>query len=462
MDIHYRDYLFNESNLKSSSTRQQDEKEKEPNSEYSLIYKRSFKEKGHELSGEMKYLDNWESSNQLFTQDIFSSDGSEEKILQHSLNDESEKQFLVQVDYIKPIGRDGKFETGFRTSFRDMVNDYVVAQKNASGEFVPLPNLDNIFFYNENIHAAYGILANKKKRISYQAGLRAEWTDVKTILKETNEVNPRNYVNLFPSAHLTFELPKENSFQLSYSRRVRRPFYNDLSPFFTFSDSRNYFSGNPDLDPEFSNVFEIGHLKAFDKGSFSSSLYYRNTDGKIDHIRRVDNNGNSTTIPENLLSEKAWGAEFISVYSPYTWWKMDFNANFFHADIDGSNIIKSYTASTYSWFARQTSRFMLPKNLDLQLRMNYEAPQETVQGRREALYYADVSASKEVLKGNGTINFSVLDVFNTRWSRSVSTGQNFYTKGEYQFRRRQINLSFNYRIRQSQDVKAKKILPEEG
>lgn len=454
MDITYRDYFStgNFTSVPSVSTRNQDETEDEPNSEYSLIYKRSFKQKDHELVAEMKYLDNWESSDQLFTQKYFNTSGGEDPdrtVLQNSLNDESEKQFLVQLDYVRPIGKEGKMETGLRTSFRDMTNDYVVSEKNAAGEFVPLPGLDNLFFYNENIHAAYGILANTSKRFSYQAGLRAEWTDVKTTLAETNEVNPREYMNLFPSAHLSYEMEQENSLQVSYSRRVRRPFYNDLSPFFTFSDSRNYFAGNPDLNPEFSNVFEIGHLKGFDKGSISSSVYYRHTDGKIDRIRTVDDKGNATTIPQNLVSEKAFGAEFISNYSPFSWWKLDFNVNFFHADIDGTNILKTYRASTYSWFARQTSRFTLPRQFDIQLRFNYEAPQRTVQGRQRSLYYADLSASKDVFKGKGTLNFTVLDVFNTRWSRYSSTGPNFYTRGESQGRRRQVNLTLNYRIRQS-------------
>ena len=70
------------------------------------------------------------------------------------------------------------------------------------------------------------------------------------------------------------------------------------------------------------------------------------------------------------------GVEFTSNYSPYKWWKLDFNANLFHADIDGSNIVKSYETSTYSWFARQTSRFTFAKALDIQLRGNYEAPRK--------------------------------------------------------------------------------------
>jgi outer membrane receptor protein involved in Fe transport len=458
-DILYNDYLFDPSNMSGFTKRRQDEDEVEPNSEYSLIYKKTYEQKGHELTGEVKFLDNWESSDQWFMQDQFASDGTAiASTLERSLNDEFEKQWLFQVDYIRPIGKEGKIEMGARSSFRDMVNDYIVTRQNEEGEFEPITDLnnidlDNVFVYDENIHAVYGILGNKSKKFSYQAGLRAEWTDVKTTLRETGDVNPRKYANLFPSAHLTYDLPKENAIQVSYSRRVRRPFYNDLSPFMTFSDKRNYFSGNPDLNPEFSNVYEIGHIKYFDKGSLSSSVYYRDTDNKIDRIRLVNDDGLSTTLPQNLVSEKAMGVEFSSTYSPTSWWKLDFNFNFFHADIDGSNIIETYKATTYSWFVRQTSRFTLPKSFDIQVRGNYEAPQNTAQGKRKALYYADLSMSKDILKGRGTINFNILDIFNTRRIRAISEGENFYTDSNFQARRRQFNLTFNYRIKQAKQVK---------
>ncbi len=461
MDINYRDYFFNKNTLSGIIKRTQDEDEIEPNSEFSVNYKKGFAQKGHELIGEIKYIDYWENSDQLFTQNHFTPDNTEiisKGVLQHSLNDEFEKQWLFQLDYVKPIGKEGKFETGVRSSFRNMVNDYVVSQKSALGVFNPLPGLDNIFVYDENIHGAYGMLGNKSKRFAYQAGVRAEWTDVTTTLKETNERNPRDYVNLFPSAHVTLNMEKENGLQLSYSKRVRRPFYNDLSPYVTFSDSRNFFSGNPDLEPEFSNVFELGHVKTFEKGTYSSSLYYRSTQGKIDRIRRVDDLGNSITITENLLSETAYGVEFTSAFTPYTWWKFDFNFNFFHANIDGSNILLDYKTKTYSWFTRQTSRFSLTKKLDVQLRMNYDAPQKSVQGRRKSIYYADISMSRDVLKDRGTMTLNVLDVFNTRKGRNVSMGPNFMSDGYGYFRPRQINLSFGYRIKQSKETKNVKMI----
>ncbi len=458
-DIVYNDYLFTDTNFIGYTTRRQDENEAEPNSEYSLIYKRILEGKGHELLAEVKYLDNWESSDQTFTQHRFSVEGVEDAtqaLLQKSLNDESEKQLLFQVDYTRPIAKEGKLEGGLRTSYRKMTNDYLVTQQNSLGGFDPLPGLDNIFYYDENISAAYAILGNKTGIISYQAGVRAEWTDVKTTLEKTNEVNPRKYANLFPSSHVTFKLAKENSLQVSYSRRVRRPFYNDLSPFVTFSDSRNYFSGNPDLNPEFSNVFEIGHIKYFETGSVSSSIYNRDTRDKIESIRIVNEDGNADTKPQNLLSENAYGVEFSGTLTIVKWWKADANFNFFYSKVDGSNIVSTYKTDTYSWFSRQTSRFSLPGKVDLQLRTNYEAAQKTVQGRRKDLFYTDLSVSKEILKGNGTLNLTVLDVFNSRKFRSISEGETFYSDRNSQFRRRQINLTFNYRIKQSKAKKPKK------
>lgn len=452
MDIRYRDYLSDETNLQSITYRTQDEDETEPNSEYTLSYKKTFKREGHELYADVRFLDNWEASDQYFGQKTLNPDGSASDIkdvLQRSVNDETEKQFLVQIDYIQPFAKDGKFEAGLRSSSRDMTNAFSVTQQAEDDSWIALDSLTNNFLYEENINAVYGILGNKFNKVSYQMGLRAEWTDVTTTLEETNEVNPREYFNLFPSAHITYDLPRQHALQVSYSRRVRRPQYNDLSPFMTFSDSRNFFSGNPDLNPEFTNSFELGHIKDFEKGSFSTSIFYRHTTGKIMRIRRVNNLGNASTLPENLANENSYGVEFVTTFSPYNWWKIDGSLNFFRAIIDGSNLSTDFQSDTYSWLTLLNSRFTIGANTDFQLRGNYHAPQKTPQGSVKAIATLDAAISKDVLKNNGTITLSVVDVFNSRKYRSVAKGTNFLTEINSQGRLRQINLTFNYRLHQT-------------
>ncbi len=449
-DIEYLDYLFTTDNYRGTTYRRQDETETEPNAEYALSYKRSFAREGHELVADVRFLDNWEQSDQFYTQQTLRGNGRPvDDPLQRSLNDETEKQLLGQLDYVHPFGKDGKFEAGLRSSFRDMTNNYSVTQRTEPDDWQPIDSLTNNFLYEEDIHAAYLILGNKVRRISYQVGLRAEWTGVTTTLRLTDQVNPRTYANLFPSVHLTYGLPLRNDLQVSYSRRVRRPQYNDLSPFMTFSDNRNFFSGNPDLNPEFSDAFEVGHVKHLERGSLSSSLYYRHTTGKIIRVRTVDARGISTTVPENLSVENSYGAEFAGSYQPRQWWKLDGSVNFFRAITDGGNLDATFRADTYSWFARMISRFSFWQNADFQLRGNYEAPQQTPQGRRLAIATLDAAISKDFLKNNATLTLNVLDVFNSRRFRSITEGENFYTAGNAQGRLRQVNLTFNYRLRQA-------------
>lgn len=450
-DIRYQDYINSIDNYQSFTTRRQDEKEREPNSEISLSYKKTFEQKGHELTTAFTYLNYWENSDQIYTQNTFSPIGmplSGANLIQYSLNDEYENQYLVQIDYTKPFGKDGKLESGFRTSFREMKNDYLVTQEDENGIANTILGLDNVFVYDENILAAYAIYGNKINKISYQAGLRAEHTDVNTILEETNESNPRNYANLFPSAHLTYNLTAENAFQFSYSRRVRRPVYNDLSPYVTLSDARNFFSGNPDLDPEFTDALELGHIKYFENGTLFSTVYYRSTQDKIDRIRSVEPNGNATTIPFNLNGENAFGLEFSGDYKLTSWWKMDLNVNFFYADIDGRNIQPDFAATTYSWLLRQTSRFTLRNGLDIQFRGNYEARQKTAQGVRKGIVFFDFSVAKAILNQRGNLVLNINDILNSRRNRFISEGTNFFTEGDIQSLRRQINLTLNYRIKQ--------------
>ena len=448
-DFYYLDYRKALSNLYSDTYRQQDEKETEPNAEYALTFKKSFAKKGKEFSADLRYLDYWEQSDQIYTQTSKFGDGSPypaNSLVQKALNDEYERQWILQADYTNPLGKDGKVEMGLRTSFRDMINDYIVTQQQANGSFAVIPGLQNLFDYQENISAAYLILGNKQHKFSYQFGLRGEVTDIQTELKQTQEKNPRNYANLFPSAHFTYAMNPNSSFQLGYSRRVRRPTYNELSPFVTFSDNRNFFSGNPNLNPEFTNSFDLGHLKYFEAGSLSSSVYYRYTTGKIDQIRTVDAQGFSKSLPLNFADQQSMGIELTSSFNVSKAYKADLSLNAFRAKIDATNVDANYLVDTYSWFMRHTSRIKLGGGIDAQVRANYEAPQKTAQGTRGHIAWMDLSATKDILQGKGTLSLNVLDLFNSRIMRTETFGGTFYTNREMQGRLRQINITFNYRL----------------
>lgn len=449
-EIEYRDYESSLNNLTGISVRTDDEKETEPNLEYAMTFRRDFEKEGHELVIDFRYQDDQETEQSSIREEYFTSEfvsSGQPNLFQRSKNAEDQRNMIAQIDYVHPFAEEGKFELGYRGGFQFINNDYLVEELN-NNIWESLPGISNELNYDEIVHAAYAIWGNKYGKFSFQGGLRAELSDIRTELLQTNEINQRDYFNLFPSVHFGFDLPKENSIQLSYSRRLSRPRFWDLNPFFSFSDARNFRSGNPNLNPEYTDAIEIGHLKYWDNGTLSSSIYYRHTEGIIENIQTIDENGNTVSQPQNLATEDAFGTEFTFSYTPFKWWDIDGSFNFYRAFTDGGNLAPNLQADFYSWFTRLNSKLKIGKTIDGQFRINYRAPRNTTQGRDKAEYYMDIAMSKDIFKGNGTLTLSGRDVFNTRRRRFITQGVNFYREGDFQWRARQVVLTFNYRLNQ--------------
>jgi len=136
-------------------------------------------------------------------------------------------------------------------------------------------------------------------------------------LVETGEKKNKEYLNLFPSGHFSFELPGRNTLQVSYSRRINRPYYRLLSPFYNFINPYYIRTGNPDLDPEFTHSMEMGYMKNREIASLSSSVYYRYSDGVIQRIQTANDEGVTIARPENLSVERSYGLELIYSLDPF-------------------------------------------------------------------------------------------------------------------------------------------------
>ena len=428
--------------------RTDDEIEDESKHEYSLDYRKKFAEKGRSLSGRLSYQDNGETEQSILTNRLYQSnqplgDINKEQL---STNDENETRTLVQIDYKHPIGKDTKIELGGQTSLRSIQNDFEVSEKNGE-EFVAIEERTNDFQYNEDVHAAYLIYGSKVNKWSYQVGLRSEYSIVKTELLQTEEVNYRDYFGLFPSAFVNYDLQAGQSIQLSYSRRIQRPRFWDLNPFFSFTDERNFFSGNPNLDPEYTDSYETQYIKIWDSGNIGGSIYYRHTEDARQRIKEVDPiEGTSITIPVNLATQDNIGLEMLFSYSGIKWLRLDGNANLFRAQTAGEYNGQNFDVDTYSWTGRLTSRFTFWNGSDFQIRTNHRAGRETQQGTRGAVTSVDLGWTKDLLNKNLTLTLSVRDLFNSRKRIYERFGPDFYEDGEFQWSSRAMSLTANYRI----------------
>lgn len=365
-------------------------------------------------------------------------------------NNEGSKNILLKTDYVHPFEKGGKFEMGFKVNNKTIDDDYQVSKMNkAINQFEVAAGQKNNLLYNENISAGYLMYGQKLNKFSYQLGLRTEFSEIRTELVTTKEINSRNYLNFFPTSHFSYLVKDEDAIQLSYSRRIQRPREWWLLPFSGASDSRNNFLGNPNLNPENTDAFELGYLNYFGKGSLLSSVYYRYTTGVMERILLSNGTGTTQRMPINIGFRNALGIEFSGSYQLYKWWDLRADFNFFREITDGSHLGITYFSDTYAWSSKLNSKWTIKKKLGIQSSFDYNAPQKTTQGEQLARYALNMGASIDVLKGNGTVSFNASDIFNTRKRRNIDYGANFYSEGEFQWHSRFFKLGFTYRINQS-------------
>jgi outer membrane receptor protein involved in Fe transport len=375
---------------------------------------------------------------------------------------------------VLPLAKGSQFEAGYRGDFLNITTDFSVIKKG-----IPYPEFTNILEYKEKVNALYVNYGFKVKKFSFLFGTRWEDSNIDVNQLATNEYNNKRYNNFFPSAFVTYEFANQTSASISYSKRLQRPRGRQLNPFNNLSSNVNIFVGNPDLNPSFTDAIDLGYLKKWSSITFSTSIYGNRTKDAIQYVRSESGEfENEVPIilssPINLATEYRAGFEFTLNYSPYKWWKLNSNFNFFYVETDGdfnyidfngNPVSQNFDNSATSWFTRLTSKITLPYKIDWQTNATYNGSQRNAQGRSLGVFSMNLAFSKDVLKDKGTIALNVSDVFNSR-KRIMETYIPGLVEsyGEMQWRVRQINLSFTYRfnIQKNEREKPRKSLQEDG
>ncbi len=413
-------------------------------------YRYQFNTNGHELTADYQYETGTDEEISNVTELYLFGGADNIPAYQYVDNLEQEDRHMVQVDYVNPFSQDGKFEAGLKSNMRELDHEYTVTDE-ANG----ILDVSNQLIYDENIHAAYATYTNKIYDLSYQLGLRGELSQIKTDFTKTNEVNKRDYADVFPSIHLSYDFTPVNALQLSYTRRLRRPRSWDLVPFRNFSDSRNVRQGNPNLDPEYSDSYEIGHLYHNDRGSMSTALFYRHADGVIQWFETaVDSVVYSK--PYNIGTRDEYGVEWILAGSITRWLNLQLSANVFQMYSEGHFLGQDYEAEDFMWMGRGVARVMFTKKDQVQLRGGYRGAHETFQGRFEGHIMMDAGYSHTLWDGDGTLTLGVRDIFATRKHEMEVWTDTFYTHSTFQRRGRVWQASLTYRFNQDKSNNRKR------
>ena len=419
---------------------------------------KKFKTDGHQLSIDGSYSMSKDNENALITineNDLFTNTFFNDQ--QRTGNIQKQKRVLLQADYVLPIAGKHRFEAGYRGNITDLTTDYSVENLD-NGIWVNDSKFTNILQYKETVNALYSQFGSKINKFSYLLGLRFEDSNIEVNQFTQAIFNNKKYNNFFPSAFLTYELGDFENVSVSYSKRISRPRARFINPFSSLSSNINLFRGNPDLDPSLTDAFDVGYLKKWNKLTFNTSMYFNRTIDAVQFVRNteiIDNTSVLVTSPVNVGSEERFGFEFTLTYNAFKWWRLNGNFNFFrnqtkgdYTFVDLNNTAQNidFSNTALSWFSRITSKVTLPLGIDWQTNATYNAPQTNAQGRSKGIASMNLAFSKDVMKDKGTIALNVSDVFNSR-KRITETElplQNAYS--EFQWRERQVNLSFTYRF----------------
>ncbi|MET3112816.1 outer membrane receptor protein involved in Fe transport [Pedobacter sp. CG_S7] len=398
-----------------------------------LDFSQKFKKPREELTFNFGFSKGNNDSYQVFDTQIYNQNG-ETVVLPLAVNSNNgignDKNYNIQTDYTLPIGKAGKFETGYRSQIRFSDNNTLAEiLNNTTGNYDVDYLVSNDFNSKDQVHAIYVNYQNQIKNFGYQFGLRGENATLNTssgAYSAGNDVlyTPGKvaYTRLYPSVFLTQKLKGEQQVQLSYSRRVNRPRGWDTNPFLDTSEPLNYRQGNPNLKPEDVHAYEFSYNKYWPSVTFISSVYFRQTNDVIQRVRTApDEEGITLTTPENLTSEKSTGLELIGKIDVLKAWNFTANVNLFQRNIKGVPEYGILENSGFSWDANVTNNITLPYSITLQIKADYRAPQVVALGKRNAMFGADAGAKYDFPNKKSSLSLNVRNVFNTRnWSMTTT------------------------------------------
>jgi len=421
-----------------------------------LNHLHKFEGKGHQIQSNLN-LGRVVSERQYIDKQFSTSDDIESG--SKSVDGGPRNTWEFKIDYTLPLGKKKKFEAGIqnRGKVSKKYNENYEYSQDAE-DFVRLSSYDHDVEYLNNISALYSLYSGHYHKLSYQAGMRLEYTDRNVrLLENSNEYNEYRW-DLFPTLHISYKLAHKQELMLSYTRRIKRPRKWALEPFETWLDPYNIREGNPELDPQDINSLELGYKINFDRSFLSFESYYRNTLDKIEQVRSIHPQYNNVFLHsyDNVGEDHSLGSEVMVNLNLYPWWNLNLSGNLYNYRVVGKIDSESFDRRSFNWTTRISNTFNLGKSTRFQFNYSYDSPAVSSQGRKEDYYTTSASVRQNFLNNKFTAIFQVRDIFDTAEWEYKSEGMDFYMKRYFDRKAPAFSITLRYNINRYKDRTKKK------
>ncbi|MBU8892774.1 MAG: TonB-dependent receptor [Bacteroidales bacterium] len=410
----------------------------------SLGYNHKFTKKGHEINSLFNFSSRdfeEDNFNQLFDDNNVVTSG------QRSLESGPRKHYTFQIDYTLPLRINDKFEAGYKFRIED---------SDQLAEMYQYDTIDMVYDYmidfrhdvthDRDIHSIYSLYSGEIGKFGYQGGLRGEYTFREIKLLETGESSVIDRWDLFPTVHMSYNLPKDQQVMASYTRRIKRPRGWYFEPFLTWTDAYNVRIGNPDILPEYIDSYELSYLNKFGRNTFSVDAYYRITNNKIERVRSVYDENVYLTSFENVGNDYSLGIELMFGLDLQKWWHIDLMGNIYDYRVEGELDGKDFSESSFNWNARFNNTLRFGKTTRVQFNGMYNSPTITAQGERDGFLMANLAVRQSFYKNKLSATLQARDIFATMRHSSTYEGDDFYSYSYFVPKSPTVTLTLVFKI----------------
>jgi outer membrane receptor protein involved in Fe transport len=368
-----------------------------------------------------------------------------------NLNDSYDEETTLQIDYTSPIGDKQLVEYGAKQIMRTAVSDYTyLSADGENGSYVQLEGttLNNNLDYRQGITSGYlSYTATLPKNYSVKAGARYEYTTITAFTKTESDIDIPSYGVIVPSVNLSKKLENGNMVKLGYNRRIQRPSIRFLNPNIQASNPLNISIGNPELDPEYTNNFELGYSSYFKRSSVQTALFVRNTTGAISSVRDVRGDTIRTTY-QNIGQEDAYG---INLSANINFGKLMLNggSDVYYAVLSNNNPDPIYNASNTGIVisGRFFGNYDLGNGYGLQMFSFFRLRRTELQGYRGGFGMYNLGVKKDFNNKRGSIGLGVQNFLNPKLKIKSETITPIIVQNSIDIRNNlSFSVNFSYRL----------------
>jgi hypothetical protein len=350
--------------------------------------------------------------------------------------------YSAQVDYVHPVKK-GRLEVGLKSSFVKIRNDNTYYdQLNGAAVF---DSLQSDYSVNtEQINAAYGTVESSWKKLTMQAGLRAEQATI--IGKDVwrGETLTQKYFQLFPTLFLNYQVSSLWALLLRLGRRTERPDYSEMIPFRRPLTPTLYFQGNPNLRPQLTWHGELGWSW---QNAFSVTAGIDLDHDYMQTIPYLDSGKTTITRRPTNVQAHSWNVDLTWSRQVTKWWSTDntlsIYRNGFSGEAGGYPMADPGMVSVY---LSASNSFRINDLLSAELGGEYDSERRLVTSKFGAYYLVNAAVKRVLWKGRGSLTLNAHNIFQSEGHNVIDRYPGLYQYSNVYFYSRSVGLSVVYRL----------------